>query len=198
MATLAILAMLASLASGCGASGSYVWVDEWREPSAAPRAAGEAALATGDVVTIRVYNQDALTTRARVRADGRVALPLVGPVQVAGQKPSDVAKDIEARLAKFVVAPSVTINVDESKPLTVSVVGEVARAGVYALEPPAGVVDALASAGGLGDYADRDRIFVLRREPVQQRIRFTYRLLTQGGGKAPVFRLHPGDVVVVE
>jgi polysaccharide export outer membrane protein len=65
------------------------------------------------------------------------------------------------------------------------------------VEPSAGVLQAIALAGGLTDYAKRDSIFVVRREP-PQRIRFTFQGLTGGDVRATEFRLRAGDVVVVE
>jgi polysaccharide export outer membrane protein len=88
--------------------------------------------------------------------------------------------------------------VEETRPLTVPVLGEVAHPGQYALERGAGVLEALAAGGGLTEFAHRDRIFVLRRHPVQVRIRSTFEALSRGQGRAAAFRLESGDVVVVE
>ena len=56
---------------------------------------------------------------------------------------------------------------------TIAVMGEVVHAGMYTLTPGAGVAEALASAGGLTEFAHRDRIFVVRRTPELLRIRFS-------------------------
>jgi polysaccharide export outer membrane protein len=77
-------------------------------------------------------------------------------------------------------------------------VGEVVRAGTVTIETNGGVVQALANAGGLTEYADRDRIFVLRKYPSSLRIRFTYDALVRHDPKAVAFTLQGGDVVVVE
>jgi polysaccharide export outer membrane protein len=66
------------------------------------------------------------------------------------------------------------------------------------LEKGAGVLEALAAAGGFSDFAHRDRIFVLRREPTPVRIRSTFDALSRGQGLAAIFRLQAGDAVVVE
>jgi protein involved in polysaccharide export with SLBB domain len=90
--------------------------------------------------------------------------------------------------------------VEESKPptLNVSVLGAVVKPGVQVLEPGAGVAQALAAAGGLNLFAHKDRIFVMRTGPPVTRIHFTYEALTRTTGKAFLFRLHSGDVVVVD
>jgi polysaccharide export outer membrane protein len=78
------------------------------------------------------------------------------------------------------------------------VLGEVNRPGIYALPIGAGVLQALAAASGLTQYASKDRIFVVRDSPQRARIRFEFSQLTQAEGKAATFRLRVGDVVVVE
>jgi polysaccharide export outer membrane protein len=124
-------------------------------------------------------------------------MPFVGDVELRGRPPAAASKEIAARLKEYVVSPIVTVSVEEPRPTTVSVVGEVAHPGVYAVDGSAGVLQALAAAGGLSDYASRDAIFVVRAAR-PQRIRFTFSSLAQGLGRAALFRLEPGDAVVVE
>jgi polysaccharide export outer membrane protein len=69
---------------------------------------------------------------------------------------------------------------------------------MYTLDNNAGVAEALASAGGLTEFAHRDQIFVIRRNPTPVRIRFTYSALAEARGQAATFRLKPGDVVVAQ
>jgi len=85
--------------------------------------------------------------------------------------------------------------VEESRPFEASVVGNVRKAGTFPVDPRSGVLQALAAAGGLGEFADPDRIFVLRKG---DRIRFTYKALIRAERRAAAFRLRAGDVVVVE
>ena len=98
----------------------------------------------------------------------------------------------------LVLNPRVNVLVEESHPVRVSVLGAVARAGAYVVDPGAGVADALANAGGLTEFAHRDRIYVLRRAPTAIRIRFTFDELTRGTGRSALFRLQQGDVVVAQ
>lgn len=197
----AVLFATATIAiAGCGAAGEYVWVDQVPRTEIADAPPGDYVIASGDVLMVRVYNQDAISTRARVRPDGRIGVPLAGEIEALGRRPADLAKEIEARLKPFVVAPAVTIAVEEVQAVRVSVIGEVARPGTYALEPRAGVLDALAGAGGVSEFADRDRIFVLRKRAGKppMRVRFSYARLAAGEGRAAAFVLIAGDVVTVE
>jgi polysaccharide export outer membrane protein len=122
----------------------------------------------------------------------------LGEVNARGTRPSALRSEIEARLKDYVKEPSVTVNVDETHGMSVSVLGEVSRPGTYPVEPGAGVSQALAGAGGVTEFANRDRIFVVRGGPHPVRVRFTYDALTHGEEPASAFALRPGDVVVVE
>ncbi|MEO5727667.1 MAG: polysaccharide biosynthesis/export family protein [Byssovorax sp.] len=186
-------------AAGCGA-GAYVWVDQLGEASAAAAPESIYLIAAGDQLNIRVYDQDAISTRSRVGPDGTIALPLIGEIAAQGQRPAALARQIESRLKPFIVAPSVAITVEEAQSVKISVVGEVAHPGVFVINPGAGVVQALALAGGITEFADRDSIYVLRAHAAKGalRIRLTYADLTRGVGRAPAFPLQAGDTVVAE
>ena len=181
------------------AEGAYVRVQDVSKADIADAGQRDYVIGAGDALAIRVYNQDALSARGRVRPDGKIAVPLAGELDALGRRPQDLAKDIEARLKPFVVAPTVLVSVEEIRPIQISMLGEVARPGVISLDAGAGVLQALASAGGTTDFADRERIFVLRKREAQPplRIRFSYADLARGGSGA-LFALAHGDVVIVE
>ena len=183
----------------CSSVGPYVWVDDYAPAPEAPPDP-EYRIAPGDVLTVRVYQQDALSTRERVRQDGKVSLPLLHDVQASGLSPAVLAKQIQERLKEggFLNVPSVNVTVEEMRPLAVPVLGEVTHPGQYNVERGSGVLEALAAAGGFTEFAHRDRIFVLRRQSQLSRIRFTFEALSRGGGRASEFRLQSGDAVVVE
>ena len=188
----------AVLAPACVHTGNYVWVDQYR--TAAP-AASEYQIGPGDVLTVRVLGHDELSSRVRVRSDGRISLPMLKDFDVNGQTPDGVSEKLTAAWTDVVKNPVVTVTVDEARPLLVSITGEVTRPGVYPIESPAGVLQAIASAGGLSQFAHEDQIYVLRRiadsmPPV--RIRFTYRALAHAEGQSGTFSLQRNDLVVVE
>ena len=190
------LATALAFAGACSGPGKYVWVDEYNAPGE-----GDApyVIAPGDIIQIRVFNQDQVSTRARVRADGKISMPLLNDVTAAGLTPVALAKDLEKRLASsFIREPLVTVSFEEGAPASVYVTGEVTKPGVYPLDKTAGLLPALISAGGLTKEASNDCIFVLRQGPPVVRIRFNYEALVRPGGKATAFRLRPGDIIVVE
>lgn len=197
LSMVALCAVLPLAALGCGASGQYVWVDNAPEAFFKPR--GLLTIASGDVVSVRVFGQDALSVRSTVRVDGAITMPLVGDVIVAGKAPQAVAKELEARLLPFFTAPNVVVVVEESRVRVVGI-GELRRNGTIILEAgETTMVEALANAGGITEFASNSRIFVLRRDASGlHRIRFQYEDIVQGVGKAATFRLQNGDQIVVE
>jgi polysaccharide export outer membrane protein len=187
-----------SLLGGCAGAGQYVWITDLPSDSTAPAGAGEYLVRDGDVLNVRVFNQDALSMRARVRSDGRIAMPGIGDIDVRGKRPSSLKSELEARLKDYVNAPSVTVTVDEFQPINVAVLGEVGHPGTFPADPRTTIAQVLAAAGGLTEYASHDSIFVVRSAPQAMRIRFTYDDIRRGEPHTAAFSLRQGDLVVVE
>jgi polysaccharide export outer membrane protein len=200
--TLAALLLGVAAAACSHGHADFMWADD--VPKTMLGHVDAYRIGPGDVISIRVWNQDANSVdHARVRDDGKVSVPFLNDVEVGGMDPVDLSRALETKLKPFIQAPVVTVLVHERRAVRISVLGQVARAGSYDLEEDAGVLQALAAAGGLTPFADRSGIYVLRRgaegdasEPA--RIRFRYDDLSHGKGKAVLFHLRRGDVVVVE
>lgn len=198
----AVAAMLAhsmlSVACATASKAPFVWADEWKEPQPAP-AEGDYVIGIGDALNVQVWEQEKMSARVLVRSDGQVSLPFLNDVPAAGTTPVSLARELEGRLKAFIVSPQVTVAVEEARPLSVSVLGQVGEPGLHNLTPGSGVAQALAAAGGLKDFAKKDRIFLLRATgDSSTRIRMTWDAVTAGQGNAARLRLRTGDVVVVE
>ena len=193
MATRVLSTLLLAATLGCSGGAPYVWARQLPPDQATDRY----VISAGDLLSVRVYNQENLSTHARVRSDGMIAMPLVGDVAVRGKPPAVVSTELETRLKEFMVSPTVTVTVEETLPTSVTVLGQVVHPGIYTVDATSGVLQALAVAGGFNDYAGRGSIYLMRRSPAQ-RIRFTFADLTDVARPAAMFRLHTGDVVVVE
>ena len=191
-----ILAIAVGSACASVPDGGFVWVDEYRPRKTAPPTTG--IIQPGDQVDVRVLGQEQLSAKVRVRADGQVTLPFLNDLQAAGQTPSALGATIEKRLKEYVNSPVVTVGVEHAAPAPVSVLGEVAKPGKFPFEGSLTVLDAIALAGGLTEYAHKDRVFVLRGQPEPTRIRFDTKRLMRGEGRGLAFLLEPGDVVVIE
>jgi polysaccharide biosynthesis/export protein len=197
--SIALALALGGGTAACSASQPYVWVQQM--PLDRFGGTTEDRIGIDDLISIRVYAQEPMSARGRVRPDGTLSMPLLGEVPVAGKRPSELGRELEDQLKQrgFVVAPSVTVAIEESAPLRVTFVGEVRRPGTLSLVGPTGVVQGIANAGGLTEFASGSRIFVVRPVPQGvQRIRFRYDDLVGGEPHAVAFRLRTGDVVVVE
>lgn len=191
-----VLALAASAAHvGCAATGPFVWADSL--PESASGSTEGVVIQDGDTVNVRVFNQEPLSTHERVRADGKISMPVIGEVTARGKRPAQLASEIQDRLKSVVVAPSVTVTLDTGGDVKVSVVGEVRNAGIFQLDHGSNVLHALAAAGGLSEYADSDKVFVVRKS-LPQRVRFRYGDLRSADAKSIAFTLQAGDVVVVE
>lgn len=155
------------------------------------------ALAAGDVFEVRVYKEEALSGVFRVPPDGRVELPLIGEVRVAGDAPEAVAGRIRERLQDgFLRDPHVTVFVKEYASKKVFVLGQVQRPGTFPYEPKMNVVQAVTLAGGFTPTARRDDAQVTRKvDGVEVRIPVPVERIS--AGLAPNFLLRPGDIVFV-
>jgi polysaccharide export outer membrane protein len=195
---LVLLATTLLLLAGCSSPGTYVWVSQLPAQYTSRPSDRTYVVRDGDVLNIRVFNQEAMSVRSRVRSDGRIALPALGDVEVRGKRPSELKTEIEAKLKDYVNAPSVTVSVDEFQPIQVSVLGEVVKPGTLPLDPRATLAQVLASSGGLTEYASRDEIFVVRAGPPPIRVRFNYEDVARGSTPSEGFVMQNGDLVVVE
>jgi polysaccharide export outer membrane protein len=176
--------------------GNFVWVDDY--PASNRSTVREYVITPGDLLAIRVYNQEGMSGRPRVRADGKISLPFLNDVQAAGLTTTALADSVASRLKDFVVNPIVSVSLEEARPFEVYVVGQVARPGRYAMDASGTVLQGIAAAGGLTAFAARDRIFVVRNEPSPVRIRFRYEALSKLEERAATFLLQNGDTIVVE
>jgi polysaccharide export outer membrane protein len=160
-----------------------------------------------DTLAIAVWQNEDLTRTVPVRPDGRISLPLVNDVQVAGLTPMEVRELLRERLAEYAPDAEISVIVAEVNSFKVSVMGKVQRPDRYLLKGPTTVLDVLALAGGFQDFANEEKVVVLRPEPffVQgrqagqtfRRIYVNYKKVIAAGGETENFTLEPGDIVVV-
>ena len=77
--------LVSGLSGGCAGPGNFVWVNDLPPAATAPSPDGDYVIRDGDLVNIKVLTQEPLSTRARVRSDGRIAMPAIGDVEVRGK-----------------------------------------------------------------------------------------------------------------
>ena len=81
-------------AVSCAQVGPHVWVDDYK-PASGSEGGGEYRIAPGDLLAVHVYREDAMSTRERVRQDGKVSVSLLHDVQAAGLTPKQLAEQIQ-------------------------------------------------------------------------------------------------------
>lgn len=169
----------------------FGWADE-------PGQTGEEYLiGKGDVLEINVWKEEELTRTLKVRVDGRISLPLLEDIQAAGRTPMDLKKTIEERLSEFIEGPEVTVIV-QNQGAQFYMIGEIGGTGAYPLDKDLTVVQALALAGGFTEWADKDKILLLRRSSGQtERIRVNYDGIVSGKSEGGNVLIQPGDTIIV-
>jgi polysaccharide biosynthesis/export protein len=152
-----------------------------------------------DVLTITVWHEPDISRNVPVRPDGKISLPLVGEVQAAGTSTPELEKELRASLAKFIKDPEVTVMVAEIRSQRVNVIGQVMHPGAFSLTQSMGVLDAIALAGGLRDFAKKGNIYVLRANVLGNRVRipYDYKAVLKGKQDAQEILLRANDTVVV-
>ena len=150
-----------------------------------------------DVLDISVWKNAELSRKVPVRPDGKISLPLVNDIQAAGLTPTQLRQQLATKLAEFVPTPEVSVVVQEVQSLKVSVVGAVKTPGRFTLRSPATVLECLALAQGLTEFANKEKIVVLRTNGTDtQRIPFNYRKVAEGSDQEN-FMVRAGDIIVV-
>ena len=170
-------------------------------PSAASEghASNDYQIGAGDVLQISVWKEpDASIPSVIVRPDGKIAMPLLKEVDVAGMTPKQVERVITERLSPLINAPEVTVVVTAINSKRVYILGAVKKEGPLSYTYRMNVIQALSEAGGLTEYAKRKRIYILRNENGKDlRLPFNYDEVIRGEKMEQNIALLPGDTLVV-
>ena len=168
------------------------------EQAAGPVATAEEPYRIGkeDVLDVSVWRDADLSRTLPVRPDGFITLPMVGEVQAEGRTTVELEQEIARRLQKYIQSPRVTVMVREVNSARVYVTGEVQKPGAFPLRGQVTVLQALAMAGGLTEFADRNGMMVIRANN-GPRINVRYSDLVERRTQGSDFPLQPGDTVVV-
>jgi polysaccharide export outer membrane protein len=155
-------------------------------------------IGAGDLLEVSVWKVPDLSKQLSVLPDGKIAFPLIGEVQAAGKTVEQLKKKIEVRLAPFVPDPMLTVVVLQVNSLVVYVIGRVNQPGRFLLNAKIDVLQALAMAGGLDNFAKRGDIRILRKSGGGKKIfQFDYDKVSTGRNMAQNIVLKRGDVVMV-
>ena len=180
---------LSLVLAGCGSS-----VQLAPPPETNPRY----VIAPDDILNIVFWREDQMSGEVIVRPDGKISVPLLNDVQAAGLTPEELRDSLVTAAAKFMDDPNATVVVKQINSRKVFITGNVMQPGVHPLTSQMTVLQLLALAGGLQEYAKADDIVVVRLEGGDtQHYRFNYGDVISQKHAEQNIALKPGDTVVV-
>jgi len=168
------------------------------QPSTAEQPAADTyVIGASDTLTVTVWKEPTLSGSLLVRPDGMISIPLVGDVQASGKTALQLADLVETKLKKFVQDPKVSVVITQIRSKIVYLLGEVQRRGPVEMTPDMTLLQAISSAGGLTDYANSKKIYILRNDAgTHQKIPVHYKEALNGDSAFDLI-LRPGDTIVV-
>jgi len=172
---------------------------------ARPAAQNVAAMATtdsyviglSDVIIVTVLKEPTLSSSLLVRPDGMISMPLLGDIMASGKTPLQLADEIAAKLKKFIQDPNVTVILSQMNSKKIYLIGEVGKTGPIEMTPGMTLLEAIATAGGVSEYANKKKIYILRDENGKHlKLPVQYKEALKGNS-ALNLALKPGDTIVV-
>lgn len=155
----------------------------------------------GDSVQVFVWRNPEVSGTFPVRPDGKMTMNLVEDIQASGKTPTQLARDIEKALAKYIQEPIATVIVaggigpfDQQ----IRVVGEAAKPQALNYREKMSLIDLMIEVGGLTDFAAGNKAYILRTEGgKQERLGVRLEDLLRGGDVSANVDMRPGDVLVI-
>lgn len=161
----------------------------------------EYRIGPGDQLRIFVWNQPEISGQVPVRPDGNISAPLIEDVAAAGKTPTELARDIEARLAEFIRTPKVNVivvNFQGTGADQIKVVGAAANPRALPYRSNMALLDVMIEVGGLNEFAAGNRARVIRIiDGKQTEIPVRIKDLLSKGRMEFNLPMKPGDVVVI-
>jgi len=158
-------------------------------------------LGGGDSVRITVFQNPDLTTETRISERGTISFPLIGEISLAGLTPAGAEARIAEQLieGKFVLKPQVSLNVVRVRSRQVSVLGQVARPGRYALDDTSSsLTDLLALAGGISPTGDDNVTVMITRNGKTAKLEINVPSMYRTGDLSRNPQLESGDAIFVQ
>lgn len=203
--------LMSSLAAGCGESRTTETPDQydaWLKTRNAgkpdqPQGDSDYIIGSGDALSVFVYhNQDLSEGGVGVRPDGRISVPLIEDIVAAGKTPTQLARDIEERLKKYIQDPNVTVIVRSFVgPLNrqIRVIGEATDPQAISFRDHMTVLDVMIATKGLTKYAAGNRAVIVRLGPDGKQHNISLRLddLIKNGDITQNVEMQPGDTLII-
>ena len=178
-------------------------------PVAAPGTAGTRAsfmvehppdyvIGADDVLMITFWRDETMSAEVVVRPDGKISLPLINDIQAAGLTPLELCSAVTEAAKRYVEEPTVSVVVKQIHSRKVYIMGQVAKTGQYDMTGPMTVMQLIAVAGGLQEFADKKNVLVTRKEAGKDiSYKVNYEDISKGKNLGQNIQLKPGDIVIV-
>jgi polysaccharide export outer membrane protein len=162
-------------------------------------------IGTDDVLIVMFRREKDMSSEVAVRPDGKITLPLLNDIQATGLTPDQLREKITEEARRLVEEPSVTVIVKQINSRKVFITGMVGKPGAYPFGARITVVQLIAVAGGLTEFAKGKNILIVRESPAVSgrpqakptTFRFNYEEFQKGKNLAANIDLKPGDTVIV-
>lgn len=191
------LSILLLILQGCASDSQQVAQSANRTNDASPAY----IIGAGDTLNIFVWGNTELGGEVPVRPDGRITTPLVEDVIASGKTPTQLAREMEIKLSRFIKKPVVTITVLEfvgRYSEQVRVVGQVVNPQSIPYREHITLLDVVIAVGGLTEFAAGNRATISRTiGNNQQTIKVKLEDLLEDGDTSANMRMYPGDVLFV-
>lgn len=199
---LVLHASLAFSAESRAANPSGGTPDAVEAPPASPPGVGpEYLIGPGDMLQIFVWREPELSTGVPVRPDGKISTPLVEDLVAVGKTPSQLAREVEARLREYIRSPQVNIIVTNAQSAfsKITVIGKVAKPGAVPYRDGMTVLEVVSAAGGLAPFAAGNRSKLVRKDDKGNTKETRVKLddLVNKGSLKENMEVKPGDVLIV-
>jgi polysaccharide biosynthesis/export protein len=176
-----------------------------KAPATPPATGNTAAVPPGyligadDVLGVLFWREKDISADVIVRPDGKITLPLLNDVQAAGLTTDQLRAALTTAAARYVEDPNVTVVVRQINSRRVFITGQIGKPGPYVLSPNMTVLQLIAMAGGLTEFADSKNILIMRTEngkPVA--LRFNYKEVLERKNLKQNIELQAGDTILVK
>jgi polysaccharide export outer membrane protein len=155
-------------------------------------------IGSDDILTVVFWREKDMSSDVVVRPDGKITLPLINEIVAAGLTPEQLREKITTAALRYIEDPAATVVVKQINSRKVFITGEVEKQGPYTLTSPTTVLQLIALAGGLKDFAHPKEIVIIRTEGGrQQSFPFDYSAVTRRKNLQQNILLKPGDTVIV-
>lgn len=153
----------------------------------------------GDILEIVTWKEpDFSRPEVLVRLDGKISFPLLDDLQAAGLTPTQLKKNIEAKLKEYVASPSVTVTIRDAASQRFYILGEVVHTGEYPLVKDLTVLQAFALAGGFTQWASKKEIILFRKENGKEKvIRINYQDIIKDKDFSQNVAIKANDTIIV-